>query len=202
MANNTLIETPLRHSPAEHLDTVMDAASVAGRVELREIAFTTQISLRCAPGTQAHAALAAATGAGLPAKVGEVAGEVQGTAVLWLAPDEFLATSAENTELGGVLSATLGDAPGQVVDLSANRSVLELTGPDAPLVLRKSCPADLHPRAFAVNQAIVTSVANIPVLLWRTGEQAWRIMPRASFTEHTVHWLVDAMSEFASEAVI
>lgn len=202
MASNTLIETPVRRSPAAHLAPAMSAASVAGRVELREIAFTTQISLRCTPGSPAHAALAASTGAGLPATVGEVAGDAAGTAVLWLGPDEFLATSAENTELAGALAAALGDAPGQVVDLSANRSVLELAGPDAPLVLRKSCPADLHPRAFGVNQALVTSVANIPVLLWRTGEQSWRIMPRASFTEHTVHWLVDAMAEFASEAVL
>jgi len=39
------------------------------------------------------------------------------------------------------------------------------------------------------------------VLLWRTGEESWRIMPRASFTEHTVHWMIDAMLEFASDPV-
>ncbi|MFD1377996.1 sarcosine oxidase subunit gamma [Micrococcus antarcticus] len=201
MASNTMIDSEVRRSPAQHLAQEMEAASIAGRVGLREIAFATQISLRCAPGSPAHAAVAAATGVGLPAAVGEVAGEAPGTAVLWLAPDEFLATSAENAELAGALTAALGEQPGQVVDLSANRSVLELSGPDAPLVLRKSCPADLHPRAFGVNQAISTSLANIPVLLWRTGEQSWRIMPRASFTEHAVRWLLDAMAEFAAPAV-
>ncbi|MGZ2223591.1 sarcosine oxidase subunit gamma [Glutamicibacter nicotianae] len=201
MANDTLIDTDVRRSPAQHLAAQMEAASVDGRVSLREIAFTTQISLRSAPGGAAHAALSAATGVGLPATVGQVAGDVSGTAVLWLGPDEFLATSPENAELAGALAAALGDEPGQVVDLSANRSVLELEGPDAPLVLRKSCPADLHPRAFGVNQAITTSLANIPVLLWRTGETSWRIFPRASFTEHTVHWLIDAMAEFAAPPV-
>ncbi|MGH3654955.1 sarcosine oxidase subunit gamma [Glutamicibacter sp.] len=201
MASNTMIDSEVRRSPAQHLAQEMEAASIPGRVGLREIAFATQISLRCAPGSPGHAAVAAATGVGLPSTVGQVAGELPGTAVLWLGPDEFLATSAENTELAGALAAALGDQPGQVVDLSANRSVLELSGPDAPLVLRKSCPADLHPRAFAVNQAITTSLANIPVLLWRTGEQSWRIMPRASFTEHTVRWLLDAMAEFAGPAV-
>lgn len=198
MDSNTLIESPVRRSPGQHLATAMEAAGVPGRVALREIAFTTQISVRCAPGSAGYSAVAAATGAGLPQQVGEVAGEASGTAVLWLGPDEFLVASAENSELLGSLGSALGDAPGQVLDLSANRSVLELSGPDAPLVLRKSCPADLHPRAFAVNQAILTSLANIPVLLWRTGEQQWRILPRASFTEHTVHWLVDAMAEFAA----
>ena len=44
MANDTLIDTDVRRSPAQHLAAQMEAASVAGRVSLREIAFTTQIS--------------------------------------------------------------------------------------------------------------------------------------------------------------
>lgn len=203
MAENTVVESTLRRSPAQHLAGLMADAEVVGEraVALREVAFGTQLGIRAIPGSDAHAALAQATGVGLPAAVGEVAGSVEGTAVLWLAPDEFLLATDEENELLGQLEAALGDAPGQVLDLSANRSVLELIGPAAPLVLRKSCPADLHPRAFGVNQAIVTSLANIPVLLWRTGEQAWRIYPRISFTEHTVLWLVDAMAEFSSAQV-
>jgi len=204
MASNTLIEnTGLRRSPAEHLAEAMAAATVTGEraVALREIAFTTQIGVRALPGSAGHQALAAATGVGLPGAVGEVAGDAEGTAVLWLGPDEFLLTAPEDAELVGRLSQALGDQPGQVVDLSANRSVLELVGPSAPLVLRKSCPADLHPSVFGVNQAITTTVANIPVLLWRTSEQGWRILPRASFTEHAVHWLIDAMTEFGSPEV-
>ena len=203
MANNTLIETTvLRRSPAEHLAGEMAAATVTGEraVALREVAFATQVGLRAAPGTAGHQQLADATGVGLPAQVGEVAGDVTGTAVLWLGPDEFLVFAPENVQLSEQLTQALGDQAGQVVDLSANRSVLELEGPSAPLVLRKSCPADLHPSAFAVNQAITTTVANVPVLLWRVSEQTWRILPRASFTEHTVRWLVDAMTEFGSPA--
>ncbi|WP_313810444.1 sarcosine oxidase subunit gamma family protein [Glutamicibacter sp.] len=203
MAENTVIESTLRRSPAEHLAGLMAQAEATGdrAVALREVAFGTQLGVRAIPGSAAHAALSQATGVGLPSTVGQVAGGVDGTAVLWLAPDEFLvATDAEN-DLQAQLDAALGDQPGQVLDLSANRAVFELSGPGATLVLRKSCPADLHPRAFGVNQAIVTSLANIPVLLWRTGEQSWRILPRISFTEHTVLWLVDAMTEFSSAPV-
>lgn len=200
MANDTLIDS--RRSPAAHLQQLMADASVAGGLSLQEVAFTTQISLRVAPGSAGYDAVVAATGVGLPEKVGQVAGEVCGVSVLWLGPDEFLVTAPEDSSLPATLETALGENPGQVVDLSANRAVLELSGVKAPLVLRKSCPADLHPRSFAVNQAITTSLANIPVLLWRTGEESWRIMPRASFTEHTVHWLIDAMLEFASDPVI
>jgi len=199
MANDTLIE--VRQSPAAHLQQLMAEASAAGGVTLHEVAFTTQVSVRCAPGSPGYGAVAAATSVGLPDKVGQVAGGVSGVGVLWLGPDEFLVTAPEDTSLLSTLDAALGQNPGQVVDLSANRTVLELSGAKAPLVLRKSCPADLHPRVFGVNHAITTSLANIPVLLWRTGEESWRIMPRASFTEHTVHWLIDAMLEFASDPV-
>lgn len=199
MASNTLIEA--RRSPAAHLQQLMAEASVAGGLSLGEVAFTTQVSVRCAPGSAGYGALAEATGVGLPEKAGQVAGEAGGVGVLWLGPDEFLVTAPEDAALASRLEAALGQEPGQVVDLSANRSVLELCGANAPLVLRKSCPADLHPRSFAVNQAITTSLAGIPVLLWRTGEESWRIMPRASFTEHTVHWMIDAMLEFASDPV-
>ncbi len=206
MAKHSVIEstTELRRSPAAHLDQLMAAATVTGQraVALREISFATQVSLRAVPGSAGHQALAQATGVGLPEKVGQVAGEVSGTAVLWLGPDEFSVFNAAGEDLGPTLEAALAEHEGQVTDLSANRTVLELTGQAASLVLRKSCPADLHPRSFAVNQAITTTLANVPILLWRTAENGWYLMPRASFTEHVVHWLVDAMKEFASEPVI
>ncbi|WP_404286886.1 sarcosine oxidase subunit gamma family protein [Glutamicibacter arilaitensis] len=206
MAKHSVIEptTELRRSPAAHLEKTMAAATVAGErgVSLREISFATQVSLRAVPGSSAHRSLAAATGVGLPSSVGEVAGNVESTAVLWLAPDEFAVFNAAGEEFTTELLEALGEESGQVTDLSANRTVLELTGEAASLVLRKSCPADLHPRSFAVNQAITTTLANVPILLWRTGQNSWYLMPRASFTEHVVHWLVDAMAEFASEPVI
>ncbi len=202
MANNTVIEsTSLRRSPAEHLADLMSQASVSNAVALQEISFATQVGVRAIPGSDGFAALENALGLQLPTQVGQVTGSVEGTAVLWLGPDEFLAIAPEGTALTGALTEALGQNPGQILDLSSNRSVLELSGPAAPLVLRKSCPADLHPRAFGVNQAITTTLANIPVLLWRTGEQSWYILPRASFTEHTVHWLIDAMTEFSSKPV-
>ena len=58
--------------------------------------------------------------------------------MLWLGPAEFLVVApAESHEsLGGSLSRTLtealGDGEGQVVDLSANRTTLELSGPARP----------------------------------------------------------------------
>lgn len=68
-------------------------------------------------------------------------------------------------------------------------------------MLEKSCHLDLHPRAFAVGTAVATTLGPVQVLLWRTEELTWRIMPRASFAEYTARWLLDGMTEFASPEV-
>ncbi|MBV1778895.1 sarcosine oxidase subunit gamma family protein [Paeniglutamicibacter sp. ABSL32-1] len=204
MAEQVLTDiSVLRTSPLAHLASALEQGSVQGErgVKLREIAFTTQIGVRAEPGTEAHAALSAATGVGLPASVGQVAGNPEGTAVIWSGPDEFLAVAPEGTELFADLVQALGQAPGQVVDLSANRTVIELSGPSAREVLEKGCPADLHPRSFTAGTAITTVLGPVPVVLWKSAEDTFRVLPRASFADYTARWLLDAMAEFASAPI-
>lgn len=194
-----------RRSPAQHLAEEMTAGSGA-QVRLRELPFLTQIGLRAVPGTEAGDVLETALGAALPRRVGEVTGIPDGTgdlAVLWLSPDEFLLVAPDEavsgvatTEYAGRLAGALGDRPGQVVDVSANRTTLELAGPRARTVLEKSCRIDLHPREFPVGRAVVTVLGTTPVILWHTAEETWRVMPRASFATHTVRWILDGMREF------
>ncbi|HIW46016.1 MAG TPA: sarcosine oxidase subunit gamma [Candidatus Yaniella excrementigallinarum] len=189
----------LRRSPLAGRTQDMKQAS-GQNLSIREVPFTTQVGLRAEPGTAGHAALAAKLG-GLPEKVGDVVGDVNSTAVLWLSPDEFLAVDAPDTGLTDELAQALGDESGQVLDLSANRTFIEISGPAAELVLRKSCPLDLHPRTWKINQAYVTEVAQTPVILWKIGDFSWRIAPRISFADHVVNWLLDAMIEFSHSEV-
>jgi heterotetrameric sarcosine oxidase gamma subunit len=84
------------------------------------------------------------------------------------------------------------------VDLSAIRTVLVLEGPGAREVLEKSVALDLHPRVFGVGRAEATLLSTVPVVLVRSGEETWRILPRASFADHMVRWLVDGMAELGS----
>ena len=55
---------------------------------------------------------------------------------------------------------------------------------------------DLHPRAFAPGWAVSTTLARVPVLLWQTGEETYRLLPRSSFADYVARWLLDAMVEF------
>jgi sarcosine oxidase subunit gamma len=197
----------LRRSPLAHLEDVLRECAVSGArgVTLREIPFLTQLGLRAEPGSAAAAALEAAAGVALPAKVGQVTGAADGTAVLWLGPDEYLLIAPEGSDAAAQLTAALDGEPGAVVDLSANRTTLELTGPSARAVLEKGCPADLHPRVFGPGNAVATTLGLVPVLVWQTaeqnGSQTYRILPRASFADYTARWLVDAMTEFTAPEV-
>lgn len=194
-----------RISPARQLAEAFAAGSLPGTVELTELPFLTMVGLRAAAGSDVAQRLAAVTG-GLPAGSGAVAGQGD-VSVLWLGPSEFLVvapTEAHESLGGGLIPAlrdALGSDAGQVVDLSANRTTFELKGPRARAVLEKGCSLDLHPRVFKTGTAFSTEIANIPAGLWKTGEDTFRIFPRASFAEFLGRWLLDAMREYASPEV-
>ncbi|MEE2570132.1 sarcosine oxidase subunit gamma family protein [Pseudarthrobacter sp. J64] len=195
----------LRTSPAGQLKAAFETGSVQGVVELREVAFLTMAGVRVDRDSEAGRRIASVVG-GLPAACGDVAG-VGETSVLWLGPQEFLviAPAEAHESLGGdlilALTEALADGQGQVVDLSANRTTFELTGPKARGVLEKGNSLDLHPRAFTAGTAVSTEVGNIPVVLWKTGEDSFRLFPRASFAEFLGRWLLDSMREYASPEV-
>ncbi|MCO4239380.1 sarcosine oxidase subunit gamma [Pseudarthrobacter sp. MDT3-28] len=195
----------IRRSPASHLAAALAAGSIQGTVVLKEGPFQTMAGVRVDPRSEEGARVAAVAGS-LPARYGDVGGTDR-VIILWLGPSEFLVVAPEEAhdslggDLIGSLVAALGDAPGQVVDLSANRTTFELSGPRARATLEKGCALDLHPRSFTVGTALSTEIGNIPVVLQKTGEESFRLLPRASFADFLGRWLLDAMREFASPEV-
>ena len=195
----------IRRSPASHLTAAFKAGSVGGTVELKEIPFQTMVGIRVDPDSAARARIASVTG-GLPDRCGETRA-ADGVNVLWLGPAEFLLVAPEEShesfggDLSRELSAALGAGAGQVVDLSANRTTLELSGPRARAVLEKGCSLDLHPRVFEPGRALSTEIGGIPAILWKTAGENYRIFPRASFAAFLGRWLLDAMREYASPEV-
>lgn len=120
--------------------------------------------------------------------------------MLWLGPDEWLVVSGEAAEgLVARLVASVDGGHAAVVDVSANRTVVELQGRAARAVLEKGCPLDLHRRAFGPGKAASTTLARVPLILWQAGPETYRLLPRASFAVYVARWLVDAAQEFASD---
>jgi sarcosine oxidase subunit gamma len=217
MAENTMtidqsqasgqVAAGLRRTPAAHLAAEMAQLGERsqGAVAVRELAFPVQLGLRARPGSASAAALEGVLGVPLPTGHGQVTGDPDGLHVVWLSPDEFLAVDVSREQVPGEgreLEDALEGLPGQAVDLSANRSVLDLRGPRVREVLEKGCHADLHPRSFGVGTAIATQLGPVPVVLHRYADSGYRVYPRASFADYLVRWVLDAAEEFCHEEVL
>lgn len=195
--------TTLRRSPLHHLTDRLAASAVPGEraVSVRQVPFPAMVSLRVSPGSPAAARIGEVLGAPLPGTCGKVA-TLGAHSALWLGPDEWLVVStAEAGPLTAKLTAALGEDPGSVVDVSANRTMLELAGPAARETLEKGCPVDLHPRSFAPGSAVATTLGPVPLVLWQTGGTTYRLLPRSSFADYVARWLLDATTEYAGPEV-
>ncbi|MEV6114638.1 sarcosine oxidase subunit gamma family protein [Streptomyces sp. NPDC052109] len=194
----------LRTSPLAHLEERMRAATVTGArgVALTERPFVTMVNLRVDPVSEAADRIEKALGTPLPRECGRTTASGPHT-VAWLGPDEWLVLSqAEAVAVAAELREALEGRPGSVVDVSANRTTLELSGPAARQVMEKGCPLDLHPRAFGPGHAVSTTVGPVPVLLWQVdGAPTYRLFPRSSFADYLARWLIDAMGEYRGPEV-
>ena len=193
-----------RRSPLQDHAEALARGAVAGPrgVALREIPHLAQILLRGDPGdVDFVAASRAALGFDLPLKANRVTASGDLSA-LWLGPDEWLVVGAPDSEadLTARLNAALKGRHASVVDVTANRTVLELSGPSARAVLEKACSLDLRPRAFNAGQCAQTNLARTVGILEMTQGGAWRIYVRNSFAVYLADWLLDAMAEYAVDA--
>lgn len=187
-----------RTSPLAALAGRFAAASEApGSIRLGELPFLAQLTLR-AEAPAARQALAAALDCPLPVVPNTTAGNGK-VDVIWMGPDEWLAVTPG--ERRGALEAELGAAVdghhASVVDVSAQRTIIELAGAAARDVLQKGCSLDLHPRSFGPGRCAQTALARAPVILEpRSEEPAYRLFIRASFSEYLAEWLLDAAAEY------
>ena len=165
---------------------------------MRELPFLAQLDLRLDPSDpEARAAVESVVGA-LPVEPNTVHGGADG-AVLWLGPDEWLLVGPPGGEAR--LEPELGEAVGAaadrvaIVDVSANRTTLELRGERVRELLEFGCPIDLHPRVFGPGRCAQTLLARASVIVWRVAaqpEETWRILVRPSFAAYVAAWLADA----------
>ncbi|HET6868240.1 MAG TPA: sarcosine oxidase subunit gamma family protein [Solirubrobacteraceae bacterium] len=194
-----MASTEYRQSPLHDLaDRLGLASEFPERIRLAEVPFLTQLTLRLNPGASAARAAARVLGVNLPTapNTTSAGGEVQ---VLWMGPDEWLVVAPEGAgeRLCKRLEAALEGHHASVVDVSAQRTVVEFAGADARELLLKGCPLDLHPRAFAPGRCAQSTLARAQVvLLARSEEPAYWVFVRSSFAEYLAEWLLDAAAEY------
>ena len=189
------------HSPLEDWDTAF--ARLPGDVRIAEIPFLTQLDLRVEPDGPATAAVGKVLGGELPiapctstrgtsTRVGDVE-------VLWLGPDEWLVLAAprRQRELEDLLRTAIGGEHGAVVDVSAQRTALSLSGPAAREVLARGCAIDLDPRIAPAGTCVQTLLARTGLTIVVRDERAsdFLLLVRASFAQYLAAWLVDACTD-------
>lgn len=181
-------QSPLNGKSIESADTIA----------IREIPGLHTIDLRVAPGSSAQASVADALGIDLPLQPGEtfvVATTDQASAhVLCLAPDWWLIVDFQDAEQK--LTPLRNDHHVSVVDVSGQRTTIELEGPQVREVLAHLWEQDLREKNFPVGSVSQGLMAKAPVIVWHIAPFRYRVMVRSSFALHSWKALVDAAAEW------
>jgi sarcosine oxidase subunit gamma len=116
--------------------------------------------------------------------------------VFWLGPDEWLLVDEPGNapDLVARLRSALQGIHCAVVDVSASRVVLVVSGPDAEEILAKAATLDFHVKGFPVGTCAQTNIARTQGIIHRTARDEFRILVRPSFARYLSAWLEDAKS--------
>jgi sarcosine oxidase subunit gamma len=134
----------------------------------------------------------AATVWGVPFSEESCRARISGTrATLWLGPDEHLLFQESRDVLLPIaeLEHALADRPHSLVDVSHRQSALEISGPDAAVVLSGACPLDLDLREFPVHMCTRTAFAKADITLWRTAPEVFHLEVWRSFQSYVLELL-------------
>jgi len=154
------------------------------RLGARELVFLAQVDVRADPSTAASLGFPAEPNTVAPSPVRDI---------LWLGPDEWLVVGHTGTAeaLVAELETTLGGEHHSVVDVSANRTVIELGGNSRHELLSSACPIDLHPRSWGDGRCAQTVFGAAQILL-QEREGTTRVFVRPSFAAYVVDLLLAA----------
>jgi sarcosine oxidase, subunit gamma len=149
-----------------------------------------QLDVRCSP--------ADVWPLGLPTEPNTVSrGETRDA--LWLGPDEWLVVGMPGSAQSHLaeLEEALDGTHHSVVDVSANRAVIELRSPDRYDLLATGCSIDLHPGGgWRPGRCAQTVFAHAQILLQEL-DGATRLYVRPSFADYVVERLAAARDALA-----
>ena len=153
-------------------------------LDARELAFVSQLDVRMDPST------AASQGFPTAPNTATTTGDRD---VLWLGPDEWLVVGAPGAagSIDAELGSSLAGLHHSVVDVSANRVLIELAGPSRHDLLSSACPIDLHPWSWSDGRC-AQSVFGAAQVLLHERERATRLFVRPSFAKYVVDLLLAA----------
>ena len=181
----------MRTAPA----AVLDLDRVEG---LQEIPFKAQVNLRGnSDDLEFMSGVMSVIGCDLPTGPNRC-NEGNEVKALWLSPDEWLIVGEDGkqNDLLWKLEKALTGQHVAVNDLSANRTIFELSGPHALTILMKSGDMDFHPRVFKTGDCAQTLLGKSQALVEKVDNEVFHVYVRCSFSRYVGGWLKDALTEF------
>lgn len=159
-----------------------ERSSDLDRLDGRELAFVAQLDVRIDPAT------AASLGFPSDPNTTTTTGDRD---MLWLGPDEWLVVGGPGAAaaIANELERSLAGLHHSIVDVSANRVVLELRGSSRHDLLSSACPIDLHPRSWGDGRC-AQSVFGAAQVLLQEREGVTRMFVRPSFANYVVDLLL------------
>jgi sarcosine oxidase subunit gamma len=170
------------------------SAATRGEVLLREVPYLAQVNVRTDPNDAGvMQRLASTLGFALPALPNTVSSEGDRRS-LWLGPDEWLLVGPDGTQdtFQDAMRVGLAGAFGSIVDVSANRAVLEVGGPKVRELLARGVSIDLDVRSFGSDRCAQALLAKAQLIIERREASAFHIYVRTSFASYVADWLLDA----------
>ena len=174
------------------------SAASGGELSVSELPFVTQVNLRAdLKDAGLMQGLTSALGFALPVVPNTVASRDDRRA-LWLGPDEWLVVGPDGQReaLEQTLRNGLNGTFASIVDVSANRTLLEIRGPKAHKLLAHGVPIDLDARSFRPGQCAQTLLAKAQLIIECMNDgPTFHLYVRSSFASYLADWLLDAAAE-------
>src|SRR5580765_7562610 len=149
-------------------------------VAIRELPGLHTIDLRVAPGTSTQAVVAGALDIDLPGKPGQTrGGAISGGGeahALCLAPDWWLIVGFQEAEQKLAPLQLQNHYHFSVVDVSGQRTTIELAGPNVREVLAHLWDQDLREKSFPVASVSQGLMAKAPVIVCHMASFRYRVM--------------------------
>lgn len=180
--------TKLRTSP-------LNSASfgTANKVLIKEIPFLKSFDLRVEPGSPGAKLIENNLKIQLPQKVGATVKNE--STCLTLGPDWWLLIELSESK-AAALQEELKNEFVSLVDVSSQRTSIEVSGPFAKSVLQHAWEQDLDDVTFSIDACAQGLMARCPTIIHRTDTNSYRLYVRSSFAQHLYKFLVDAATEY------
>ncbi len=197
-----MIAEAVRRSPlADYRERFASLSTASrGNLSIRELPYVAQLNFRADPSEASMMQrLASTLELALPVEPNRVTSRGDRRA-LWLGPDEWLIVGPGDEEkaLAQTLRDALGGDFGSIVDVSANRTILEIGGPSARDLLAHGMAIDLDTRYLGPDRCAQTLLAKAQVIIERvTDDPVFYLYVRSSFASYVADWLLDAAASIS-----